>query len=244
MQKYSENIEIRSSETDVNNRLKPTAFMSIAQEIAEKSAVTLGFGYKDLIVYNQIWILARFRVVFLDAPKWKEIVNFTSWHKGLERLYYLRDFVVTDMEGRERIKATTSWLVLDLGTRALVRHPHLSDEGRICQDDALEAPADRIRMPRGVEPELACEHIVAYSDIDKNGHANNAMYMQWSMDAVGYDISSSKAVKEFTINYNREAKVGDVVKIYKVLQEKEDGLHVFLEGKVDDVSSYTVEITF
>jgi hypothetical protein len=47
------------------------------------------------------------------------------------------------------------------------------------------------------------------------GHANNAMYMQWAMDAVDYDIASTMPVREFTINFNHETKPGDVVSIYK-----------------------------
>ena len=70
------------------------------------------------------------------------------------------------------------------------------------------------------------------------------MYMQWSMNAVGYDITSSRPVKEFTINFNHETKAGDEVEIYRAAVEQEDGLHVFVEGRTGDVSSYCVEIVF
>jgi acyl-ACP thioesterase len=70
------------------------------------------------------------------------------------------------------------------------------------------------------------------------------MYMQWAMDAVDYDIASKRAVKWFTINFNHETKAGDKVQIYKVIDEREDGRHVFVEGKVDDQSAFTVEIVF
>jgi hypothetical protein len=32
--------------------------------------------------------------------------------------------------------------------------------------------------------------------------------------------------------------------MYRVVVEKEDGIHVFVEGKVEDVSSFIVEIVF
>ena len=51
-------------------------------------------------------------------------------------------------------------------------------------------------------------------------------------------------MKEFTINFNHETKAGDVVDIYRASVEKEDGLHVFVEGKLGDVSSFCVEIVF
>ena len=88
------------------------------------------------------------------------------------------------------------------------------------------------------------EHVVAYSDVDMLGHTNNAMYMQWSMDAVEYDLVSERSVKELTINFNHETKAGDKVAIYRASVEKEDGLHVYIEGKVESVSAFCVELIF
>jgi acyl-ACP thioesterase len=218
--------------------------MNYAQEAAGNHAVHLGFGYDDLIATNTAWILSRVHVEFPDAPRWREEVTLNTWHKGLNRLFFLRDFVITDNEGKERVKATTSWLVLNLETRRLVRDPKLMEEGTVCTEHVIETPADKVQMPKDVEAEHVMDHAVAYSDVDMNAHANNAMYMQWAMDAVDYAIASARPVKEFTINFNHETKSGDVVSIYKARVEQEDGLHVFVEGKVGDQSAYCVEIVF
>ena len=68
--------------------------------------------------------------------------------------------------------------------------------------------------------------------------------MQWAMDAVDYETASSMPVKAVTINFNRETKAGDKVNIYRASVQQEDGLHVFVEGKVDGASSFAVEIVF
>ena len=85
---------------------------------------------------------------------------------------------------------------------------------------------------------------MAYSDIDMNAHANNAMYMQWAMDAVDYEIASTRAVKEFTINFNHETRQGDEVEIFKAKVEDGDILRVYVEGKVDGQSAFCVEMVF
>ena len=207
-------------------------------------AVYLGFGYDDLIKTNTAWILSRVNVKFIDTPLWREDVTLTTWHKGFNRLFFLRDFVMTDKEGRERVKATTSWLVLNLETRSMVRDPKLIEEGTICTDNAIEMPADKVRMPRDVEAVAVYERVVGYSDVDMLGHANNAMYMQWAMDAVDYELASAKPVKEFTINFNHEIKAGEKLTLYRACVQKEDGLHVFIEGKTETASSFCVEIIF
>ena len=244
MIKYTEKHTIPCYDTDASWHLKPTSFMNLAQEAAGRHAVYLGFGYDDLIKTNTAWILSRVHVEFVDTPKWRENITLNTWHKGLNRIFFLRDFLLTDDEGNTRVKATTSWLVLNLETRRLVRDPKLMEEGTVCHEDVIETPADKVQMPKDVEAELVRRHTVSYSDIDTNGHTNNAMYMQWSMNSVGYDITSSRPVKEFTINFNHETKAGDVVDIYRAVVEKEDSLHVFVEGRVGDASSFCVEIVF
>lgn len=238
------NYTIPCYDTDASWHLKPASFMNYAQEAAGQHAIILGFGYDELIRTNTAWILSRMHIKFLDTPKWRDQVTLTTWHKGLNRLFYLRDFIMTDAQGNAIIKATTSWLVLNLETRRLVRDPELMDEGTVNAEHVLEAPADKVQMPKDIVPEMVMEHVVSYSDVDANAHANNAMYMQWAMDAVEYSMTSAHQVKELTINFNHETKAGDLVKIYRAVVEKEDGVHVFVEGKVEETSSFTVELVF
>lgn len=244
MNKFTQEFHIPCYNTDMSWRLKPAAFMDLAQEAANQHATVLGFGYDELISSKTAWVLSRMRVVFVDTPKWREDVKFQTWHRGLERLFFLRDFLMTDKEGRPRVKATTSWLVLNLENRRLVRDPQLLDEGTTCSDTVLDRPADKVVMPKDADIQLVGEHQVGYSDLDMNGHANNARYMQWAMDAVNYEISSTRAVKEFTINFNHEVKPQETVSIHKAIVEAEDGRHVFVEGKVGEQSSFCVEIIF
>lgn len=231
-------------QTDSKWRLKPASFMDLAQEAANTHAATLGFGYDDLIQSRTAWVLSRVNIHFLKSPLWRDEVTLTTWHKGLERLFFLRDFILTDKEGNECIKATTSWIVLNLDTRRLVRDPKLMDEGTICSDNALETPAGKVQMPKDIEAKFVMDHIVSYSDVDLLGHTNNAMYMHWAMDALDYSLTSDRPVRELTINFNHETKAGEKVEVYRSEVEKEDGLHIFVEGKVENVSSFCVEFIF
>lgn len=231
-------------QTDSKWRLKPASFMDLAQEAANSHAAILGFGYDDLIQSKTAWILSRVNIHFIKAPLWRDEVTLTTWHKGLERLFFIRDFIMTDKDGVECVKATSSWLVLNLETRRLVRDPELMDEGTTCSENALEASAGKVQMPKDVEPEMVMEHTVAYSDVDLLGHTNNAMYMHWAMDALDYDLASSAPLRELTINFNKETKAGETVRIFRAQVEKEDGLHIYVEGKVEGVSSFCVEFIF
>jgi acyl-ACP thioesterase len=68
--------------------------------------------------------------------------------------------------------------------------------------------------------------------------------MHWAMDALDYSLTSDRPVRELTINFNHETKAGETVKVFRAEVEKEDGLHIFVEGKVENVSSFCVEFIF
>ena len=160
MKKYIQDITIPCYDTDASWRLKPASFMNYAQEAAGNHAVYLGFGYAALIATNTAWILSRVHVVFPDTPKWKDKITLTTWHKGQERLFFLRDFILTDQDGKERVKATTSWLILNLETRRMVRDSGISEDGE-CKENVLETPADKVVMPKDIEAEQVMDHAVA-----------------------------------------------------------------------------------
>ena len=78
MKKYTEQHTVACYDTDSSWRLKPAAFMNLAQEAAGRHAVYLGFGYDDLIKTNTAWILSRVHVEFLDTPLWREDITLTT----------------------------------------------------------------------------------------------------------------------------------------------------------------------
>ena len=244
MKKLTEQYTIPCYDTDASWRLKPVSFMNYAQEMANRHANILGFGYDDLIASHTAWVLARMHLRFVNLPLWRDDVTLTTWHKGLNRLFFIRDFQMTDAQGNVCVEATTSWIVLNLETRRLVRDPKLMDDGTTCQEHAIEQPADKVQMPKDIDAELVMEHTVSYSDVDMLGHTNNAMYMHWAMDAVDYEITSRRPLKDVTINFNHETRAGEKVAIYRTVVDAEDGLHVYVEGKVGEVSSFCIEMIF
>ena len=244
MTRYEQEITIPCYCTDASWRVKPVSFMNYAQEAANRHASAIGFGYDDLIASRTAWVLSRMHIVFYKAPLWRDTVRFATWHKGAERLFYLRDFLMRGKDGETLAAATTSWLVLNLDTRRLVRDPGLVDDGTVCHENAVETSCDKVQMPKDIQPELALVHVVAYSDVDMNGHTNNAMYVEWAMNAIDYECAVSRPVKELKINFNHETRPADRVELYKALREDESGSHWFVEGRVDGNSAFCVEIIF
>lgn len=242
---YSKNHTIACYEADANQLMRPTAMLDMMQEAANINATALGFGYDELINSNTAWVLSRIHVKFEKLPLWRQEVNLKTWHKGVAKLFYLRDFILSDTDGNAMIKATTSWLIIDMNTRRLVRNSDLATSPDKCnKEDAIAEPADKVVVPVDIEPELVRKHPVTWSEIDTNGHVNNVKYAVWALDAVKPEDIKERPLKELLINYDAEVMPGDTVKIYRTMQETEDGLVYYITGKVDDKQNFSVRLMF
>ena len=238
--KFCQDICIPCYDTDARANLKPAAFMDFAQEIAYWAANDLGFGYDTLHVHHTAWVLTRMHIHFEEPLKWRENVTLYTWHKGASGLFYLRDFDLKDAAGNSRVKATTSWVVIDERTRRMVRPEDLKDllNPDMKVDDAISEPVQKIALPKG-EPGMTGERTVSYSDLDINGHTNNSRYVVWAMDCLPKEVTDSP-VKDLYINFVKETLPGDKV----LLSAQNDGSAWYVEGKVGDRTCFLVKACF
>lgn len=230
-------------DTDVAHYLKPGAFMDLAQEVANISADSLGFGFDDLQRYGLAWVLSRMEIDFLATPRWKDTVELQTWHKGFEGPFYVRDFRMLGPDGNPAVLATSSWLVFDVTARRLLRREHLEEKLPLDTrhpESAIDTPCDKVVLPAEAVIEEIAEHCVSYSDVDFVGHTNNARYVVWAMDCLPYEEVASRRVRRLRINFNKETRPGDVVELFRT--PVEGGWMV--EGRIGDRSSFCVEILF
>lgn len=244
MKSYTEKFSVKSYETDLKKRMRPFAFMNHAQNAAEKHADMLNFGYDNLIKESAVWVLSRFAVKFISSPDWKDEVNFETWHKGTDRLFGIRDFKMTSANGEVLALATSLWLIINADTRKILRVDKVLGEDYPGTDkrDALSENAEKLTMP--AEAELCRTITVSYSDIDINEHTNNAKYVEWANDCVDIEILNQYHVKEMTINFNSESRIGEKIDLYRHTERDEKGLTVFVEGKRGETSVFAVRFIF
>lgn len=245
MAKFSTKHTIACYEADANNIMRPTAMLDMMQEAANANATSLGFGYDEMRTSNTAWVLSRIHLRFSNYPQWRDEVNLTTWHKGTAKLFYLRDFILSDKNGVTLAEATSSWLIIDMNTRRLVRNSDLASNPEKCtREDAIAEPADKVVMPIDAEAELIRKHPVTWSEIDANGHVNNVKYVVWAMDAVKLEDIKEKPLKELLVNYDAEVMPGDIVKISRIRQESVEGVVYYITGKVDDKQNFSVKLVF
>lgn len=227
-------IDIPSYFVDEDKRLRVSAFMELAQQIAEDNSEALGFGYNALIARNDVWILSRMQMRFVRMPRFKDSVRFETWHSGTEGPLFIRDYEMLSPEGEPMVLANSSWAIMDLDSRAVQRPDRFDIPGEsLGRPSCLESSPRKIRIPADAVLEEKFEHAVRYSDVDYNHHVNNARYVVWAMDCLGDAVHGD--FSEVNVNFNHELAPGASAGILRYrsgntyyIDIQENGTHAFL----------------
>lgn len=239
--RYSELFDIPCYMFGVDSLLRPASFMDIAQELAAKGSEQMHFADADLAPHGLVWILARMSVRFDKMPVRLDSVTSQTWHRGQDGLYYIRDYRLLSADGCTAVRSASSWIIMNTGTHTVVRPSYL--EGIIPSEpqntEAVCEPAPKLVMPRGIEPVLQVVHKVVSSDLDYNGHTNNAKYVVWALDALGI-AATGGVVSGYDINFNRETCFGDGVELWKA-EDPVSG-DIYVEGRCNGMQSFITRV--
>jgi len=213
MKVFTKEFVISSFDLNPKGQARLTSMANFFQEVAYHHASELGLGYDDMKSRKTTWALSRMRIHMKRYPVWNERIRLETWPSGAERLFALRDFRVLDSLGEIIGMASTAWLILDIDTHRLIRPKEMMEQFQLIIQDLqmFDKPLDKIIMPG--ETRLLKQHQVAFSDLDIVGHVNNVRYMEWCIDASTTVDNAEQDIREFEINFNHEALLGDRIAI-------------------------------
>ena len=243
--KHIEKMLIPSYLVDSQQRLRPSSFMCIAQEMAMRAADALNFGFDDLAAHDLAWVVSRTHLIFDRIPHFRDNIEFATWHKGVNGLYFIRDYQMNDASGRSLVRGTSSWIALNTKERSLFRSDRLAeffDTRPQNLESAIEENACRLRADRNAE--LVASHCVRYSDCDFIGHANNTSYITWAMYLLPADLVNGAFPAELDINFSKETREGENIDIYRNIIESEEGITVNFEGKSSNETHYLLRLIY
>jgi len=242
-QRYSELLQIPCYMFDFSSALRPNSFMDIAQEVAARGADAIGFGDSNLRKHNLVWILARMSVRFEAVPHRYDTVTAQTWHRGGDGVFFFRDSCLLNADNSIAVASTSNWVLMDIARRTVVRLSNLPSDliaDTQCSDRIFGEDCAKIVAPSNMELSRIGEHRVCYSDLDYNGHTNNTRYLVWALDVLPFKELVSRGVKEFSINFNKETHLGDVVELYHAC---ENGVH-YIEGRTSGIQNFILKISF
>jgi acyl-ACP thioesterase len=216
------------------------SILDLLQDIASDHAEMLGFGREDLIKKNQFWVLSRIYLVVNEFPVWEDTITVRTWHKGVDRLFGMRDFEIKFPDGKHIASAASSWLVIDRDSKKIQRlDTVLNSNSRMI--DALPRNAAKLEKIQE-ENVISSSFRVKVSDLDVNLHTNNTRYLKWVTDTYDLDFSLKNAPFSVEINYLSESVYGDEIAISTAIGAPDRVIHDHCVFRIDGMGSEKREL--
>ena len=199
---------IMDNSTDRYGRLKPSQILFFAQDAATSQCDIIGMDWPSMAARGLFWAISRTNVQIRRLPRKGETITVETWPMANTRVAYPRATTMYDEAGNVLLQCVSLWVLMDLEKRTMVL-PGRSGLDFVGQDRGGELP-----LPGGLVPfeaDSAQWRTVSYTDLDVNGHLNNARYMDWVNDLMDSEFHRTHEPKEFTVCYLSEAREGQQI---------------------------------
>jgi acyl-ACP thioesterase len=200
---YRQTFKLNDMYVDCHGRLKLSALLYCAQEVAGQHSNLLGADYDTLADQNLFWAVTRHRVQITRLPQRNETITVETWPMPTTRVAYPRSMVAFDSQGNELFRSISLWVLMDLESRTMV----LPGKSGVTVEGTLTG--SELALPHSLMPKDLSNHTsrtVTYSCLDRNGHMNNTHYLDWVDDLLPSSFHSSHIAREFIICYHNEAR--------------------------------------
>ena len=219
---YSEDLQIRWHETDLNRAIRPSAVLAVMQETANHQLHDAKMDLDDLRDEKRVaFILSRLAAKVYSPLRAYEKITSQTWTCPSRGWNHERCFRVL-RGGAPVVECWSSWALLSFAER------------RLLPVDALEYPVSpeekilpsgipcRFRVPPVREMEFAGKRVIRYSDIDYNGHMNNTKYPDMLADLL--PEPTKVWVNGFSLAFLQEAKFGSELSIFRAPLPASEGM--------------------
>ncbi|MCL2211226.1 MAG: thioesterase [Treponema sp.] len=213
---WQENAVLRFGAIDRSDKLTLDVVFQFFQEAAISHAENLGVGREDMAKAGQGWILSRITVFMKKRPKYGETVTIRSWPQGWEKLFAIRNYEIKDKDNVPVVSARSAWIIVDIEKRRPLRPQAIMDNMPQNKELISLTPEENGAVAVTQRDNLVkiTERKALYSDLDYNGHVNNARYVQWIEDALGIQYLEKAEKMRLDINYLNEILENEDIEIF------------------------------
>ncbi|MCL2319605.1 MAG: thioesterase [Treponema sp.] len=210
---WREKINVRFGSVDRSDRLTLASIFDFFQEAAISHAENIGVGRDAFDRSGQAWVLSRISLFVERRPAFGETVEMSTWPRGWEKLFALRDYEIRDARGTAIVRGRGSWLALDVEKRRPLRAQSIIIT--LPENPAIDAfPAGSAALNQRENLTKKTDRTACYSDIDYYSHVNNTRYVQWIQDITDVDVLTNADQIRLDINYLSEVKPGETVELW------------------------------
>lgn len=174
---YERTLRIRSEHVTRDRILRTSSLLRLLQEVSISHTEALGMGRDKTLDKGLLWIIARQHLIVNRMPEYDEEVILRSMPGEMMHVFFPRCYEV--LSGADRTSLITGealWLLMDEKTRTFA----FPAEHGIFVPGHPDVPAvstsGSVRIPENAQLRIRGEYRTRFSQVDINGHVNNANY--------------------------------------------------------------------
>lgn len=233
---YSETRKVLADDVNMLREMRHSVFLRWLQEISIAHTEKLGAGRDKTLDRGALWIIARARAEIARMPVYDETVTLRSWPGYTMHVLFPRYYELTDANGGVLIRASAVWLLMDADTRKMA----FPDKYGVKLPGVVTGT--ELALPTGLAEEYtdrSAYHRAAFSEVDINGHMNNAKYVDIAEDLPGFGYMTSHKATALEIEYKSEVKAGARIR----LLWRADGDGIYVRGQRGSGESFRLKIS-
>lgn len=211
MNELIENFTVASYDSGPDGYATPGGLMRILQECACRHAAILGRGFDNLHPQGLMWVLSRMRLDIREMPQWCDEISIRTWPSGVDRIFFYREFVITDINGNILLTADSAWSVVDFAKGRVCRVNVFPDLDLVDPEQVFENRPDKIQLVDELEPGPAFK--AKYLDLDMNRHVNNVRSVEWLLEYFDSLFRSRYNLKKLELNFTGQIEYNDEVTV-------------------------------
>lgn len=209
---------------DCYDNVAPYGVLNIFQDVASKHVEEYGYGFLDLYKLGYLWILVRTKYEVKKSPKPnEEMLIAETWQLEQGRADFTRDYVIYSKDGEVLIIGTSKWCLIDVNTRRVAPTKVIGTNIVNNEKRNFSESFRKLEFENITSGDSYLEK-VTFSKVDHNGHMNNAYYAEFIVNALR--LKSDEVIKNFEIDYLKEALIDDEILIRSIRNNKE----ILVEG--------------
>ncbi|HWP96298.1 MAG TPA: acyl-ACP thioesterase domain-containing protein [Syntrophomonadaceae bacterium] len=231
---FQKEYEIRYFQIDQSKEATPVSILHFLEDIAIFHSQAVGLGIDRLLEKRTGWILNRWVLRMEKYPRLGDKISIKTWTSRFERFYARREFMIDDPQGNPLGRASSLWIYLNVDKKRPLRIPEQFEQAygvieKMVMDDSYRD------LPDMTDPETGMSFRVRRSDIDTNGHVNNARYVEWMIEGINGDLIQDYQLSELEVVYKKETVYGtNVYSEYQMINKAHpEYLHRILDKTED-----------
>ncbi|WP_285119223.1 acyl-[acyl-carrier-protein] thioesterase [Lactococcus petauri] len=235
--KYSQTHKVAFYESDTRGKMKISDLLAVALQISGEQSYTL--DRSDTWIcdnFNLFWAVIEHEVQVHRLPEFNDQITIETEATSYNKFFCYRDFIFKNTAGETLVKISSTWVLMNKDTRKVERVV-----------DEIVAPYEAPKVSKIIRPhkylalsdqaQCSLAFPIRFSDLDMNGHVNNAKYFDWAVDQLDYDFRMAYEPKKIYIRYNHELLYGNHEFIHPVFEFQGDTTcHIIRKDGVDNAN--------